>query len=368
MTPVDTNLLLTLHRDLVAIPSVSGGEEDIAAFAARWLEERGLVVERLERNVIARAGTPGAPVLLWNTHLDTVPPTDAWTRDPFDVVVEEGRVFGLGSNDAKAAAACMMAAAAGLAEGGPVDLWLTLVADEETGGRGTELVWPHLHQRGVRPAGVCVGEPTGLDVATAQKGMLALELVRAGDVCHAANAQGATNAIFEIVKDLTALEGIDLGPPHPALGAASLQPTVLRAGEATNALPSRAACRLDLRTVPTHDGEDVHQVLIARVRSAVEGEVRVVSERLKPVASDAQSAIVQAALTTRPASATYASPTMSDWVFFEGVPGIKCGPGRSARSHRPDEFVEERELIEGAAFYARMAEIFPTLLTREAEA
>ncbi len=305
---------------------------------------------------------------MWNTHLDTVPPTKSWTRDPYDVVVEEGRVYGLGSNDAKAAAACMMTAAVALADGGPVDLWLTLVADEETGGRGTELVWPHLRDRGVRPAGVCVGEPTGLDVATAQKGMLALELVRTGDVCHAANAEGAENAIFEMAKDLTALEGVDLGPPHSSLGDCTLQPTVLRAGEAANALPSTAICRLDLRTVPSRDGEEVHRALVERVRRAVAGEVRVVSERLKPISCDEESPIVQAALAARPASKTYASPTMSDWVFFEGVPGIKCGPGLSPRSHRPDEFVAERELIEGTALYARMAEIFPTLCERKAEA
>ncbi len=368
MTPGDTKDLLELHRDLVAIPSVSGDEDEIMSFAARWLEGRGLHVERLERNVIARTGTPGAPQLLWNTHLDTVPPAAAWTRDPYDVVVEDGRVFGLGSNDAKAAAACMMTAAAALGAGGPVDLWLTLVADEETGGRGTELVWPHLRERGLRPAGICVGEPTGLDVATAQKGMLVLELTREGDVCHAANARAARNAIFGIAKDLTALDGVDLGPPHPALGTSTLQPTVLRAGEAANALPSAATCRLDLRTVPAHDGEDVHQAIIDRVSRAVAGKIRVVSKRLKPVCCDERSPIVRAALAARPASTTFASPTMSDWVFFEGVPGIKCGPGRSSRSHRPDEFVEETEIVEGAAFYTRLADIFPTLLAREAEA
>ena len=342
--------VLDLHRELVAIPSVSHAEGPIADFVEAWLRERGLDVERLGRNILARSGRPGGPRLLLNTHLDTVPAGCGWTREPHAVTREGDRIYGLGSNDAKASVAAMMAAVVEAGESADgCDLTLMLVADEETGGEGTEHAWPVLRDRGWIPDGVVIGEPTGLDIATDQKGMLVLELTAAGDACHSAHAGrlAARNPIRGLARDLVALEEADLGPESALLGRTTLEPTVVRAGEARNRVPASASCFLDGRTVPGI----AHAQITERIRSHVQGELRVVSDRLEPFSCPSDAAVLRAARAARPAAKTLGSATMSDIVFFRGVPGVKVGPGRTDRSHTPDEFVLAPEVEAGARFY-----------------
>jgi acetylornithine deacetylase len=352
---LDAAAVLALHRDLVEIPSVSGEEARIAAFVEAYLRDRGAAVRRLGNNLVATAGR--GPRLLLNSHLDTVPPAAGWSREPWRAASEDGRVYGLGSNDAKASVAAMMTALCEVAAGGgPCEVTLLLAAEEETGGEGTERVWPLLRREGLRPEGVVVGEPTGLDIARAQKGLLILELLAEGDACHSAHARalGARNAIRTLAGDIAALEAVDLGPEHPLLGATTLEPTLLRAGERRNMVPGEASLYLDLRTVPGVAPEE----LTARVRRAVKSRVRVHSDRLRPTECPSDAAILAAARAARPEARVTGSRTMSDMVFFEGAPAIKCGPGESDRSHRPDEYVLEREVALGARFYVRLIQAF----------
>jgi acetylornithine deacetylase len=234
--------VLALHRDLVAIRSVSGEEGAIADFAAGWLAGRGVAAERIGNSLLAIAGE--GPLLLLDSHLDTVPPAAGWTRDPFAVAVVDGRVVGLGSNDAKASVAAMMAAFVELASGDPLPfaLGLALVEGEETRGTGTQNVLAELASRGRSVLAAVIGEPTSLDVAAAQKGLLILELVAHGDTCHAAHAValGARNAAVALARDLVALDRREIAPPHPQLGPTTLQPTVVQAGSARNVVPGTA--------------------------------------------------------------------------------------------------------------------------------
>lgn len=349
---------LDLHRRLVATPSLSHEEGPIADLVEELLRERGARVDRIGDNVLARAGS--GPRLLLNSHLDTVPPTERWSRDPFAAEREGERIFGLGSNDAKASVAAMISAFVEvLDQRGPCELVLMLVPEEETGGEGTERAWPALQEEGFRPQGAVVGEPTGLDLAVAQKGMLVVELARAGDVCHSAHATalGARNAVHLLARDLVALEDLDLGEADAVLGPTTLQPTVLRAGERGNVLPAEARVRLDLRTVPGLP----HEELVARIRARVGGEVRVRSDRLRPRSCPPGARVLEAARRARPGAREYGSCTMSDLVWFEGVPAIKCGPGRSERSHTPDEFVLASEILAGARFYGDLVRSFAEL-------
>lgn len=351
--------ILDLHRRLVAIPSLSHQEGAITAHAAAFLAARGAAVERIGANVVARRGK-GPRRLLLDTHLDTVPPAASWTRDPWQPAVVDGRVYGLGANDAKAAAAAMAAAFLAVPDAGACEVHLLLVVEEETGGAGTELAWPELRRRGLVPDGVVIGEPTALDVAIAQKGLLVLELEARGDACHAANAgafaggRGARNAVFGLARDLAALERAELGPPHALLGPTTLQPTIIAGGTARNVVPDRATAILDLRTVP---GEE-HAALAGRLQATVSGALRVLSGRLEPRECPAEAAIVSAARAARPEACLFGSPTMSDLAFFGGVPAIKCGPGRSERSHTADEYVLEAEVLDGERFYRRLIAAF----------
>ena len=345
--------LLALHREMIAIPSLSGHEGPLASHLERRLGEAGIRTHRLGNSLYAVAGR-GSVVCL-NSHLDTVPASPSWTRPPHQPAVVDGRVFGLGSNDAKASAGAMTAAFLRLARHGDelgVRVLLALSAEEEIGSKGTEALVPELVRRDLKPDAVIVGEPTDLDVATAQKGLLVLELRAQGQACHAAHgrALGAANALRTLARDLVALEGVDLGPSHPRLGPVTLEPTMARGGTARNMVPAEATCLLDVRTNPQQAPGEI----VERLRAAVSGELRVVSDRLRPCEIAPDHPLVAAALRARPQARTYGSRGLSDLVFFAGIPGIKVGPGSSERSHTPDEYVLESEVIEGAQFYEKV--------------
>jgi len=234
----------------------------------------------------------------------------------------------------------------------PFTLALTLVRGEETKSTGSAEVVAELARRGLVPAMAVVGEPTGLDLAVAQKGLLVLELVARGEAAHAAHARtlGAKNAIGALVRDLAAIAALPEGPLEHYLGRATVEPTVLSGGTARNVVPAEARAVLDCRTVPTEPPAE----LLARLRAAVESELVVLSDRLEPVATDPDSTLVAAARRARPEARLYGSATLSDLTFFRGIPALKVGPGASERSHRPDEFVLEQEIVDGADFYERL--------------
>ncbi|MCE9557628.1 MAG: M20/M25/M40 family metallo-hydrolase [Armatimonadetes bacterium] len=346
---MNSDELIALHAKLVSIHSVSHGEKEIADFIESMLRESPATVTRLGDCVIARRGS--GPRLLLNSHFDTVPAVDGWDTDPWKPTSQDGKVIGLGSNDAKASVAAMIAAFLTVPED-TCEVTLMLVPEEETGGKGTEVAWPWLRDsEGWIPQGVVVGEPTELQVGIAQKGLMILELTAMGDACHSANASelGAVNPIWLLAEDIAALRAADLGKPHPMLGMTTLQPTKLQGAQASNQVPGEARATLDLRTVP---GES-HSVLLERLQNQVKGELHAKSIRLQPYDCPEGAAIVRAALRANPGSGVFASRTMSDQVFFQGVPAIKCGPGKTERSHTANEFVLESELIAGAEFYRK---------------
>lgn len=348
---------LALHRELVGTPSVSGNEGPLAQRVSELLAAPGVTVHRFGDNVIAVAGD--GPTLLYNTHLDTVPAASGWTRDPHVATEENGRIYGLGSNDAKASVAAMMSAFGDLTRPStslPIRLVLTLVAGEEVGGRGTEALLPELARLGLRPDAVVVGEPTGLDIAVAQKGLLILELIARGDACHAAHGArlGARNALRVLARDIVALERFDAGPPHPLLGPVTLEPTMASGGTARNVVPGEARCYLDIRSNPEPD----HAALTATVESLVESEVRVHSDRLRPCEFAQDSAVVHAARAARPDAQVFGSRGLSDLLYFAETPAIKVGPGETERSHTPDEYVRADEILDGVAFYTALAREF----------
>src|SRR5262245_15836045 len=283
--------ILALHRAITAIRSVSGEEAEIAEFLGDLLRRNRVAFSRVGNSLLATLGR--GPLLLFDTHLDTVPPAAGWTREPWDARSIDGRVFGLGANDAKASVAAMTAAFLAFREADlPFTLALALVEGEETRGAGTEAVLAELARRGTPPAAAVIGEPTGLDLAVAQKGLMVLELVARGDACHAANAAalGAKNAARGLARDLVALERVDFGAPHPRLGPITLEPTQLRAGTARNVVPGEAMAILDVRTTPSLDRREI----VERIRGVIEGEVRVLSDRLLPRETSESCPLVEA--------------------------------------------------------------------------
>ena len=344
---------VTLLRDLVATPSVSGTEEGVAHFIERWAIDHRLPTIRDETAVIIRVGghSPG-PRLAFVSHLDTVPAGEGWTRDPFKATIEGEKLYGRGSGDAKASVAAMLSAAQDLAaQGGPAhgELVVVLGYGEET--KNTSM--PHaVAKHGPFDAAV-VGEPTNLDIAVAQRGLMMVDLVAKGDQRHAGYASegGFTNSVSLIAADLLALATLAQDRPHPVLGHPTLTATMLEAGVSRNVTPPTAKAVLDIRSTPAW----THQELGAELKKHLRSEVIVTSERLVPCETPANSALLAAALRARPAAKTFGSPTCSDWVFVRDADAIKCGPGTSRRSHTPDEFVDLPEVTAARAFYARLA-------------
>lgn len=335
--------VLALHRELVAIPSVSGSEQRIADRVFDLLSGLPGEVTRIGNSVVARFGA--APCIVLNSHLDTVPPQDGWSSDPFVPVVSGGRVTGLGSNDAKASVAALIAAYAA-ATVAPLrcGVVLMLVEGEETLGVGTSRCLEEFASKGIVPSAAIIGEPTSLQSCTCQFGLAILNLIARGDACHAAHAQrlGARNPIYDLARDLSKLENMDFG-------RTTVNPTVLAGASAKNQIPGTATATLDARLAPG----DAAASIVERLRTELTSEVEIYSDRLKSYLCPPDAKLLECI-----PQPTIESRTMSDMVFFQGIPAVKIGPGDTSRSHTVDEFVMEQEILDGVQVYRDILQRF----------
>lgn len=344
---------IDLLRRMVAIPSVSGEEELLATYVEQTVEGWGLEVARddLAVRVEVRSPKPG-PTIALVSHLDVVPPGKGWTRDPFTPIVEGQRLYGRGSGDAKASVAAMLTAASDVAKaGGPETgrLLVLLGYGEET--KHTTM------ERAVEIAGTIdaavIGEPTNLEFAVAQRGLMMVDLLAGGDQRHAgyAAADGDfQNAVLVLARDLLKLDGLFAGRTHAMLGRTTATPTMLDAGVSRNVTPPVAKAILDIRSTPDWTHDEVADVL----REALVSEVVVTSQRLVPCETPAESRLLGIARRVRSQSRSFGSPTCSDWVFLRQSDALKCGPGTSRRSHTPDEYVDLPEVTAAREFYAEL--------------
>lgn len=349
---------IALLAELVATPSVSGDEAAVARQVEEAARTRGLDVVRdaVGVKVEVRSERPG-PTLALVSHLDVVPPGEGWSRDAFTPVFDDGRLYGRGSGDAKASVAAMLSAAHDVAtQGGPPRgrLILLLGFGEET--RQTSM--PELAGSAGPIDAAVVGEPTNLDIAVAQRGLMMVDLVARGDQRHAGYADATAgnggafvNATQRLARDLIALEGVARDRPHAVLGHPTITPTMLEAGVGRNVTPPVARAVLDVRTTPAWS----HAELAEALRHALASEVVVTSDRLVPCETPPDSRLLAAARRVRPEARCFGSPTCSDWVFLRDRDAIKCGPGTSRNSHAPDEWVTVSEVSAAREFYARLA-------------
>jgi acetylornithine deacetylase len=305
--------------------------------------------------VVIHVGSDEGPRLLLNSHLDTVAPVAAWSHDPFEAQEVDGRISGLGANDAKGCVAALLCVVAGLAGRElPGQVVLALTVDEEIGGGGEGLE-QLIGELGELDAAV-IGEPTSLDICSAQKGLLILEVETRGDARHAAHAHRlpGTNAIEEASRAIAALSGWDPGPEHPLLGPATCHVTTIEGGTRRNVIPDRCVFCLDIRTI---DNDSIPSI-VDQIRSLTGAEVRIRSDRLRSFSTDLDSSIARAARRARPQSEIVGSATLSDAVWTRHLPTVKVGPGHTERSHTAGEFVTRSELDEGVVFYLRLIEEF----------
>jgi len=350
-TDVDTLAAdaLTLLKQLIATPSFSRDETHTADLLETFFRERDVPTQRLKNNVWAvnRQFDPAKPTLLLNSHHDTVKPNTSWTLDPFSPLEQDGKLFGLGSNDAGGCLVSLIAAFLHFYDRTDLAYNILLIAsaEEEISGRdGLELVLPNVPTIDF----AIVGEPTEMQLAIAEKGLLVLDCTAHGISGHAARDEG-DNAIYHALQDIDWLRTYQFPNVSPTLGPIKMSVTIIQAGTQHNVVPDACTFTVDVRVTEQYTLEDVIAIIRANIRSDVQPR----SIRLTPSSIPVEHPIVQAGLAL--GRHTYGSPTTSDQAVLS-CPSLKCGPGHSGRSHSANEFLYLHELSDGVRGYIQMLE------------
>jgi acetylornithine deacetylase len=288
---------------------------------------------------------PAKPTLLLNSHHDTVKPNAGYTRDPHQAKIEDGKLYGLGSNDAGGPLVSLLAAFLHFYE--RADLRYNLIyaatAEEEISGKnGIEAILPELGEIAV----AIVGEPTQMHLAVAEKGLMVLDCISTGRPGHAAREAGA-NAIYKAMQDIEWFRTFSFPKVSEALGPVRMSVTVIKAGSQHNVVPAQCEFTVDVRTTDAYTNEEILEIISDHVQCQVKPR----STRLQPSSISVQHPLVQAGL--KLGRKTYGSPTTSDQALLN-CPSLKLGPGDSARSHTADEFIYVEEIKEGIELYVKM--------------
>ncbi|MFN5170609.1 MAG: M20 family metallo-hydrolase [Cyclobacteriaceae bacterium] len=338
-----------LLQQLIAVPSFSKEESKTASLLESFFASHGIKTNRLGNNVWAvnEHFSPDKPTLLLNSHHDTVRPNPGYTRDPFSATIEDGKLFGLGSNDAGGALVSLITTFVYFYHqtGLKYNLVLAATAEEEISGTGgIEMIWDKL----LKIDCAIVGEPTLLDMAIAEKGLLVLDCVAHGKAGHAAREEG-TNAIYQALPDINWFRTFEFPKISPALGKVKMSVTVIQAGQAHNQVPPQCSFTVDCRVTDAYTLDEI----LSTVRQHVTCDVKPRSLRLRPSGIDADHPLVNAG--RKLGLNLYGSPTTSDQALIP-VPSVKIGPGDSARSHSADEFIFVNEIEKGIETYVRLIE------------
>lgn len=338
---------LSLLEQMIATPSVSRQEENTADLLAAFLEDHGVEARRHYNNVFAlsKQWDPAKPTLLLCSHHDTVKPSAAYTRDPFTPVREQGRLYGLGSNDAGASVVALTAAFCNHYDSAlPFNLLLLIGAEEEVmGEHGMRAMVPYFREQGLSVDMALVGEPTGLDAAVGERGLVVLDCVAKGVQGHAARDTGV-NAIYVAIDDIRRLREFRFPKVSSVLGDIKVTTTMIDAGTQHNVVPDACHFVVDVRTTDAYSNEEVVRLLQAVLQS----EATPRSTRIHASVVADGHPLVRAA--RRLGRQTFVSLTTSDRALMP-FPALKMGPGQSDRSHTADEFVEVREVEEGVRSY-----------------
>lgn len=334
-----------LLREMVATPSFSGNEKRVSTLIASRLEREGIKMNRAKNNLWALLYdlNPTKPILLLNSHMDTVRPSSSYTFDPYSPNYDESVVRGLGSNDAGASVVTLIETFLHFRNLDlPFNILLAISAEEENSGSdGMKLLYPLL------PTVCCaiVGEPTRMSAAIAEKGLLVIDAVAKGVSGHAAREEGV-NAITIAHEDITKILSYKFERISPLMGEVKLTVTAIQAGSEHNVVPDRCSYTLDIRPNELYSNEEIFDILKKMLQSEL--TARSFGNKCSNTPQDHE--LVNCA--KRCDVPLYVSPTTSDWIRIP-VPAVKMGPGDSSRSHKADEFVTVEELSGGISGYVK---------------
>lgn len=338
---------LELLKNLISIQSFSKEEDKTADLIGQFLQERGVKIHRKLNNIWAynQHFDANKPTVLLNSHHDTVKPNSGYTRDPYEPKIEGGKLYGLGSNDA---GGCLVSLIATFLyfyaqEDLAYNICLATTAEEEiSGNNGLECVIPDLGELEF----AIVGEPTEMQLAIAERGLLVLDCTVTGKAGHAAREEG-DNAIYKALKDIEWFRNYRFAKVSEVFGPLKMSVTIINAGSQHNVVPATCTFTVDVRVTDAYSNEEVLKI----IRTNVDCDVKARSVRLKPSSIDKEHPLVQSGIAL--GRTTYGSPTTSDQALLS-IPSVKVGPGDSARSHMADEYVFVREIAEGIQLYIDM--------------
>lgn len=321
---------------LIKTPSFSREETRAAALIQEFLVAHSMAVHRQQNNVWAVSAHFDAakPTILLNSHHDTVQPAAGWNYDPFGAVLEGDKLTGLGSNDAGASVVSLLAAFRYFHhKPNAFNLICAITAEEEISGtNGIRSVLPEL---GKIDLGI-VGEPTGMNLAIAEKGLIVLDATAHGKAGHAAREEGQ-NALYEALDDIQWLRNYQFPRVSPLLGPVKMTVTQIAAGTQHNVVPDRCQFVVDVRPNELYQNQEIIDIIRANVRSEmVPRSLHLNSSRISENHPLVRKAVAMG-------KRIYGSPTLSDQSMMP-FETLKMGPGESARSHTPDEYILVSEI------------------------
>lgn len=336
-----------LLKQLIATPSFSKQEDKTGDLIQGYLEEKGVSTHRHTNNIWAvnKHFDEAKPTILLNSHHDTVKPNSGYTKDPFTPVVEEGKLFGLGSNDAGGPLTSLLATFIHFHDQEDLNYNLVFAASAEeeiSGDHGIVSILDKI------PGIDCaiVGEPTQMRMAVAEKGLMVFECTAKGVSGHAARNEGE-NAIYNALADIEWFRSYEFPEESEMLGPVKMTVTVVQAGSQHNVVPDTCNFTVDIRSTDVYTNKEILEI----IRENIDSVINPRSIRLNPSFMPLDHAIVNAG--NELGLERYGSPTLSDQAFLS-VPSLKMGPGKSARSHTADEFIRLEEIEEGIKTYIKL--------------
>ena len=331
-----------LLKRMIATPSFSREENEVADLLMECISQKGYEAKRIENNVwMSGHYDPKRPTLLLNSHIDTVKPAVVWNNEAFIPTVKDGKLYGLGSNDAGASVVTLLQLFLILVEREQAYnlIYLASAEEEVSGKQGVELALqslPHIDF-------AIVGEPTGMNLAVAEKGLMVLDCTVKGKAGHAARDEGE-NAIYKALKAISWFRDYRFPQVSPFLGAVKMSVTQVNAGTQHNVVPDSCSFVVDVRVNELYSNEEI----LAAIQSNVDCEVTARSTRLNSSKTPESHTIIKRAEKLR--RECYGSPTLSDQALMP-FPSVKIGPGESSRSHTAYEYIELQEIEEAIEIY-----------------
>ena len=345
-TSIYTSEAITLLQALIGIPSLSREEDTAADFLQNYIEESGIMTGRSGNNIwcISPMFDVNKPTILLNSHIDTVKPVTGWRRQPFTPKIENGKLYGLGSNDAGASLVSLFQVYRHLSatQQSYNLIYLASCEEEVSGKNGIEIVLPKLPPITL---GI-VGEPTEMNPAIAEKGLMVLDLTARGKAGHAARNDGE-NAIYKLMPDIEWFRSFRFSKESPLLGTVKMSVTQINAGTQHNVIPDICTAVVDIRSNECYSNEE----LFEEITKHISCEAKARSFRLNSSSIPADHPFVKRAVEL--GKVPFGSPTLSDQALMK-FPSVKIGPGKSSRSHTADEYILLNEIEEAIGLYIRL--------------